>query len=205
LIAARALQGVGAAVLAPSTLSVLQTSFADGRERTRAVAYYGAVAVVGASLGLVLGGVVTDVISWRVGFLINVPFGIAMMLAPPRFLPETDPRPGQLDIAGALASTLGMTALVYGLVRSAEAGWSDGPTIATLLAGVVLLGLFVFNERASQPIMPLRLFASPERCSAYAGRILFLGAMMGFWFFITQYLKASTASARCRPASASCR
>jgi MFS family permease len=93
LIAARALQGVGAAVLAPSTLSMLQTSFADGPQRTRAVAYYGAVAGVGASLGLVLGGVVTDVISWRVGFFINVRFGIAMMLAAPRFLPETDPRP----------------------------------------------------------------------------------------------------------------
>jgi MFS family permease len=91
LIVARALQGIAAAVLAPSTLSMLQTSFAD--ERTRAVAYYGAVAGVGASLGLVLGGVVTDVISWRVGFFINVPFGIAMMLAAPRFLPETDPRP----------------------------------------------------------------------------------------------------------------
>jgi EmrB/QacA subfamily drug resistance transporter len=190
LIAARALQGVGAAILAPSTLSMLQTSFAAGRERTRAVAYYGAVAGVGASLGLVLGGVVTDVISWRVGFFINVPIGIAMMSAAPRFLPETDPRPGQLDAIGALCSTLGMTALVYGLVRAAEAGWADGLTIATLLAGLVLLGLLVVNERrATQPIMPLRLFASAERSAAYAGRVLFLGAMMGFWFFITQYLQ----------------
>jgi EmrB/QacA subfamily drug resistance transporter len=190
LIAARALQGVGAAILAPSTLALLSTSFAEGPERTRAVAYYGAVAGVGASLGLVLGGVVTDWISWRVGFFINVPIGIAMALAAPRFLPETERHSGRFDVAGALASTLGMTALVFGLVRAADAGWSDGLTVATLAAGVLLLAAFVVNERrASQPIMPLRLFASAERAGAYAARILFLGAMLGFWFFITQYLQ----------------
>jgi EmrB/QacA subfamily drug resistance transporter len=191
LIAARALQGVGAAILAPSTLSMLQTSFEEGSERTRAVAYYGAVAGIGASLGLVLGGVVTDAISWRVGFFVNVPIGIAMALAAPRLLPETERRPGQLDIAGAIGSTLGMTALVYGLVRAAEDGWGDAVTLVALAVGVVLLtGLVIHERRASQPIMPLRLFASAERSAAYAGRILFLGAMMGFWFFITQYLQA---------------
>jgi MFS family permease len=94
--------------VAPSTLALLSTGFAEGPERTRAVAYYGAVAGVGASLGLVLGGVVTDWISWRVGFFINVPIGIAMALAAPRFLPETERRPGQFDVPGALSSTLGM-------------------------------------------------------------------------------------------------
>lgn len=148
------------------------------------------MAGVGASLGLVLGGVVTDWISWRVGFFINVPIGIAMALAAPRVLPETERHSGQFDVAGALASTLGMTALVFGLVRAADAGWSDGLTVATLAAGVLLLAAFVVNERrASQPIMPLRLFASAERAGAYAARILFLGAMLGFWFFITQYLQ----------------
>src|SRR4051812_24314500 len=192
LIAARALQGAGAAVLAPSTLSLLQTAFAAGPERTRAVAYYGAVAGIGASLGLVLGGVVTDLISWRVGFFINVPIGIAMVLAAPRFLPETERRSGRLDVPRAIGSTLGMTALVYGLVRAAEDGWGDPMTLAALAAGVLLLAGFVANERrAPQPIMPLRLFASAERSAAYAGRILFLGAMMGFWFFITQYLQTA--------------
>jgi predicted MFS family arabinose efflux permease len=172
------------------TLALLSTSFPEGTERTRAVAYYGAVAGVGASLRLVLGGVVTDWLSWRVGFFVNIPIGIAMALAAPRFLRETERRSGQLDIAGGLSSTLGMTALVYGLVRSADAGWSDGGTIAALAAGVLLLALFVVNERrATQPIMPLRLFAGRERAGAYAGRILFLGAMLGFWFFITQYLQ----------------
>src|SRR3954468_14243964 len=191
LIAARALQGAGAAVLAPSTLSLLQTAFAAGPERTRAVAYYGAVAGIGASLGLVLGGVVTDLISWRVGFFINVPIGIAMVLAAPRFLPETERRSGRLDVPGAIGSTLGMTALVYGLVRAAEDGWGAPMPLAALAAGVLLLAAFVANERrAPQPIMPLRLFANRERSGAYAARLLFLGGMAPFWFFTTQWLQS---------------
>ena len=190
LLSARAIQGVGAAILAPSTLALLSTAFPDGRERTRAVAYYGAVAGVGASVGLVLGGVLASWLSWRLGFFINVPVGIAMMLAAPRYLTETGRRPGQLDLAGALTSTVGMTTLVYGIVRSAGAGWSDPLTRGAIVAGPVLLALFVLNEwRADQPIMPLRLFTRHERVGAYAGRVLFLGAMMGFWFFITQFLQ----------------
>jgi EmrB/QacA subfamily drug resistance transporter len=190
LIASRALQGVGAAILAPSTLALLQASFPEGHERTRAVAYYGAVAGVGASLGLVLGGILTTTISWRLGFFINVPIGTAMILAAPHYLPETERHPGEFDFAGALCSTLGMTALVYGIVRSASSGWTYPLTVATLAAGVLLLALFVVSEqRAKHPIMPLRLFKSRERSGAYAARILFLGAMMGFWFFITQYLQ----------------
>jgi EmrB/QacA subfamily drug resistance transporter len=190
LLLARAVQGVGAATLAPSTLALLTTSFPAGPEHTRAIGYYGATAGVGASLGLVLGGVLTDLISWRVGFFLNVPIGIAMMLAAPRVLPETERRSGRFDVAGALSSTAGMVALVYGLVRSAEAGWSDPLTVGTLVAGVVLLALFVLNEwRAAQPIMPLRLFAGRERTGAYLGRLLFLGGMLGFWFYVTQYLQ----------------
>jgi EmrB/QacA subfamily drug resistance transporter len=190
LIGARALQGVGGAILAPSTLSLLTANFPEGRERTRAVAYYGAVAGVGASLGLVLGGVLTTWISWRVAFLINVPIGIAMILAAPRYLTESERHPGQFDLAGAISSTLGMTALVYGIVNSATAGWGDPVTLSALAAGTLLLAVFVLNEwRAEQPIMPLRLFASRERVGAYAARILFLGAMLGFWFFITQFLQ----------------
>jgi MFS family permease len=190
LIGARALQGVGAAVLAPSTLALLSTNFPEGPQRTRAVAYYGAVAGVGASTGLVLGGFLADLLSWRVGFFINLPIGIALMLAALRYLAVTDRRAGQLDLTGALSSTFGMTTLVYGIVRSAVAGWSDPVTIALLIAGVLLLALFVLNEsRAKQPIMPLRLFASRERVGAYAARVLFLGSMMGFWFFTTQFLR----------------
>jgi len=190
LIVTRALQGVGAAILAPSTLALLTTNFPEGPERTRSLAYYAAVAGVGASVGLVLGGIVADWLSWRVGFFINVPIGIALMLGAQRYLGESERRPGELDVAGALTSTLGMTAVVYGLVRAASAGWSDRLTVAALTAGVVLLALLVLNEwRAKQPIMPLRLFASRERVGAYAARVLYLGAMMGFWFFTTQFLQ----------------
>jgi EmrB/QacA subfamily drug resistance transporter len=191
LIAARAAQGLGAAVLAPSSLALLSTGFTEGRERTRAVSYYGAVAGVGASLGLVLGGIPTSLVSWRVGFFINVPIGVAMIIAAPRFLPETQPRPGDLDVLGAIYSTLGMTALVYGIVRSADDGWGDDVTVAALAFGVALVICFVVNEwRVEQPVMPLRLFVDRERTGAYAGRILYLGAMLGFWFFITQFLQS---------------
>jgi EmrB/QacA subfamily drug resistance transporter len=190
LIAARAIQGVGAAILAPSTLALLTTNFAEGTERTRALAYYAAVAGVGASVGLVLGGVVADWLSWRVGFYINVPIGIALMAGARRYLDESERHPGEFDMAGALSPTLGMTALVYGLASSATSGWRDPVTVAALVAGVALLVFLVFNEwRAKQPIMPLRLFASRERAGAFSARVLYLGAMMGFWFFTTQFLQ----------------
>lgn len=190
LFAARVLQGVGAAILAPSTLALLQTNFAEGPERTRAIGYYGATAGVGASIGLVLGGLIADVLSWRVGFFINLPVGVLLMFGARRYLAETERRPGRFDVAGALSSTLGMTALVYGLVRAAAAGWGDALAAGALIAGTLLLALFVFNEsRAQQPIMPLRLFASRERAAAYAARVFFLGGMVGFWFFSTQYLQ----------------
>jgi EmrB/QacA subfamily drug resistance transporter len=191
LIGARALQGVGAAILAPSTLALLMTSFPEGRERTRALSYYAAVAGIGGTVGLIVGGILADWLSWRVGFFLNVPIGIAMLLAAPRFLPETERRSGQLDLTGAVSSTLGMTALVYGIVRSASAGWVDPLTIAALGAGLLLLALFVLIERrASHPIMPLRLFASRERTGAYAARVLVMAGLVGFWFFTTQFLQA---------------
>jgi len=190
LISARALQGTGAAILAPSTLALLSTNFTEGPQRTRAVAYYGAVAGIGASLGLVLGGILTDWLSWRVAFFINLPIGIALILAAQRYLTETEKHSGKFDLVGALCSTLGMSMLVYSIVRSATAGWTDMITMAALAAGVVLLFLLVVNERyAKQPIMPLRLFISRQRAGAYVARILFLGAMMGFWFFTTQFLQ----------------
>jgi predicted MFS family arabinose efflux permease len=113
------------------------------------------------------------------------------MLAAPRYLPETERRAGQADAAGAASSTLGMVALVYGIVRSADEGWSDIITLVSVAAGVLLLTLFIANERgAGQPIMPLRLFASRERAGSYAARLLFLGAMAPFWFFTTQFLQS---------------
>ncbi|MEC5385307.1 MFS transporter [Uliginosibacterium sp. H3] len=190
LLLARAIQGIGAATLAPSTLALLSTNFPEGPQRTRALSLYGATAGVGASIGLVLGGVIADWLSWRVGFFINLPIGIAVIFGALRYINETRRRPGQFDLAGALSSTLGMTALVFGLVRSAATGWSDALTQASLAAGVLLMAFLVWNEaRVAQPIMPLRLFANRERAGAYAARVLFLGAMVGFWFFTTQFLQ----------------
>lgn len=190
LVGARAVQGVGAAILAPSTLALLSTGFAEGQERSRALGWYGAVGGITASLGLVAGGIVADMVSWRAGFFINVPIGLLLMAAAQRHRPETPSRAGRFDIAGAALSTLGMTALVYGLVHAAEESWRHWGTAAPLTAGVVLLALFLWNEsHAAQPILPLRLFASRERSGAYAARVLFVGAVMGFFFYVTQYLQ----------------
>lgn len=190
LLAARAVQGVGAAVLAPSTLALLSITFPEGPERNRALSLYAAVAGVSASLGLVLGGLFAGALSWRVGFFINVPIGVALVLIARRNLPETTPHPGRFDLIGATTSTLGMTALVFGVVRAAEDGWGDAGVIAAISAGLALLVGFVINERvAAQPILPMRLFASRPRNGANAARVLFLGGMVGFWFFTTQFLQ----------------
>ena len=191
LIAARAFQGVGAAILAPSSLALLTASFPDGRERARAVAAYSAVAGIGASLGLVVGGVLADWVSWRAGFFLNVPIGIVMLLAARRYIAtESVGNGGRFDLVGALCATLGMSALVFGVIDSAEAGWSAPTTIGAFVLGAALLAGLVINEaRAEQPIMPLRLFASRRRSGAYIVRMLYLGAMIGFFYFTTQYLQ----------------
>ncbi len=190
LLAFRAVQGVGAAVLAPSTLALLSTNFAEGPERTRALSLYAAAAGLGAILGLVLGGLVADLISWRVGFFINLPIGLALIVGARRHFVETPKRAGQFDLRGAISSTVGMVALVYGIVRAADIGWGDRETVASLIVGVTLLASFVAIEaRAKQPILPLRLFANASRSGAYLARMLFLGGMVGFWFFSTQYLQ----------------
>ncbi|MDE3025611.1 MAG: MFS transporter, partial [Acidobacteriota bacterium] len=123
LLTARAVQGVGAAIAAPSTLSLLMTSFPEGRARNRAIAYYAAVASGGGSVGLVLGGVLTSFASWRFGLFVNVPVGALLVFAAPRVLQESERRTGHFDLAGALTSTAGMSAIVYGIVRAGSAGW----------------------------------------------------------------------------------
>jgi EmrB/QacA subfamily drug resistance transporter len=190
LIGSRALQGVGAAVVAPSALSLLTASFSEGPQRSRAVAWYAATAGIGASLGMLVGGAAAQWISWRAGFFINVPIGIAMALLAPRYLPVTRPLPGRFDLTGALTATLGVGALVFGIIESADRGWSDPVVIASLVAAAALLTGLVLNERrAEQPIMRLRLFTDRRRSGAYGARALYLGAMMGFFFFTTQLMQ----------------
>ena len=190
LLAARAVQGIGAAIAAPSTLALLTTTFREGQERTRAIAYYSAVAGGGGSVGLVLGGMLTDLLSWRWGLFINVPVGLTIMALAPRFLPETERRTGHFDLAGAITSTLGMTAVVYGFVRAASDGWSERGTVASFTVGILLLAAFIRTEmRAEQPITPLHLFANRQRSGAYVARILVTGGMFSTFFFLTQFLQ----------------
>jgi EmrB/QacA subfamily drug resistance transporter len=190
LLAARALQGVGGALASPSALALLMTMFRDGRERTRALGLYTAVSIGGAAVGLIAGGLLTQFVSWRWVLFVNVPIGLVVVLLALRVLPETERRPGKFDLGGALTSTIGMAALVYGFVHAATAGWRGAETIAAFAVGVVLLAGFVLIElRASSPITPLRLFADRSRSSSYVARLLLVAGMMGMFFFLTQFLQ----------------
>lgn len=181
LVGARVVQGVGAAILAPTSLALITATWPEGEERGRAVAAYAAVAGIGASAGLVVGGLAADLVSWRAGFFINVPVAVLMLLAGLRYLPETPTRPGRFDLAGAVLATLGVGVLVHAIIEQSLA-W--GATGAVLLAALV-----VTESRAVQPIMPLRVFASVDRSTAYAVRLLYLAAMIGFFYFTTQLLQ----------------
>jgi EmrB/QacA subfamily drug resistance transporter len=190
LLAARAAQGVGGAIASPAVLALIAASFSEGRERTRALSIYTAVAMGGGSLGLVLGGVITEWVSWRWVLFINVPIGILVALTAPKFLPESERQPGRFDLVGALTSTAGMTALVYGFIQAASNGWSDWKGVAAFAAAVVLLGAFLLNEsRARQPITPLRLFADRGRSGSYITRLLLVAGMFGMFYFLTQFVQ----------------
>jgi EmrB/QacA subfamily drug resistance transporter len=190
LLAARAAQGAGAAIASPAVLAMITASFADGRERARALGIYTAVVMGGGSLGLVLGGVITEWVSWRWVLFINVPIGVLVAIAAPMFLPETARQPGHFDAAGALTSTAGMVSLVYGIIRAAADGWGNPVTLAALTAAAVLLAAFVWREsRAQQPITPLRLFADRRRAGSYLTRLLIVAGMFGMFFFLTQFVQ----------------
>jgi EmrB/QacA subfamily drug resistance transporter len=190
LLAARAAQGVGGAIASPAVLAMITASFADGRERARALGIYTAVVMGGGSLGLVLGGVITEWVSWRWVLFVNVPIGVLVAVAAPMFLPETARQPGHFDVAGALTSTAGMISLVYAIIRAAADGWSDPVTLAAFAAAAVLLAGFVWHEsRARQPITPLRLFADRRRAGSYLSRLLIVAGMFGMFFFLTQFVQ----------------
>ncbi len=190
LLAARAIQGVGAALAAPSALALLTTMFPEGRERMRALGYYTAVSIGGSAVGLVAGGILTEWASWRWVMFVNVPIGIVLLLAAWRVLPETARHQGRFDLLGALTSTLGMASLVYGFVQAATDGWGAQTTVIAFTAGVVLLVVFVLNElRAPSPITPLRLFTNRNRSVSYVARLLLVAGMFGMFFFLTQFLQ----------------
>jgi EmrB/QacA subfamily drug resistance transporter len=190
LLVARALQGVGGALASPAVLALVVGSFTEGRERTRALGIYSAVAMGGASLGLVLGGVITEWLSWRWVLFVNVPVGIVVLAVTPLFVTESARQPGRFDLTGAITSTGGMTALVYAFIRAAASGWGDRVAVAAFAVAVLLLGLFLVTEaRARQPITPLRLFADLGRSGSYLARLLLVAGLFGMFFFLTQFVQ----------------
>ncbi|MCA0946781.1 MFS transporter [Salipiger pacificus] len=190
IVAARAVQGLGAAILAPSTLALLQVTFPAGEERNRAVAWYSAAAGVSASFGMVLGGLLADLISWRAGFFLNLPVSLGLLVVALRFVGETETYRGRIDLGGALLSTLGLGGLVFASVHAAETGWGNWGSFGVLAAGALLLLAFLLLEaRVREPLLPLRLLSHAERSGAYAARILFLGANVAFYFFVAQYMQ----------------
>jgi EmrB/QacA subfamily drug resistance transporter len=190
LLAARGLQGVGAAFAAPSSLALLTTMFPEGAQRVRAIGLFTTVSAAGGAVGLVAGGLLTEWASWRWVMFVNVPIGIAVLLVGRFVLAETARRRGRFDIAGAITSTVGMTAIVFGLVEAGTVGWADPLTAVPLVGGVALLAAFVWNERrAEEPILPLRLLANSNRSGANLARGLVYAGMYGTFFFLSQFLQ----------------
>jgi len=190
LLAARIGQGVGAAMLSPSTLALIATNFEEGKPRNRALAVYSATAGAGSSVGLILGGVLTDWVSWRAVMFVNVPLGLAVILLAPRFIREPERHPARIDIIGTVTGTAGTVALVYAFIRVPSDGWSDGGTLSLFAVAVLLLVAFVIVEtRVEQPNMPLRLFASRNRSGAYLNILLLTATMLALFFFLSQFVQ----------------
>jgi EmrB/QacA subfamily drug resistance transporter len=191
LLAMRALQGVGGAVASPTALSLIATTFEEGPQRHRAFGVYAAVSGAGAAMGLILGGLLVDFLSWRWVLFVNAPIGLAIAAASPRLIPESTRRDiGALDIPGALASTGGMAALVYGFIHAATDGWGDRVTgWSFIVAAVLLAGFLVIEAVTSQPLMPLRLFRNRTRVGSYLVMLILGAAVFAMFYFLTQYIQ----------------
>jgi EmrB/QacA subfamily drug resistance transporter len=193
LIAARAVQGLGGAVIAPASLSILTTTFAEGPARNRAVGIWGAMGGAGGAAGVLLGGVLTDLLSWRWILFINVPIGLLAAVTAQRLITESRSagRTRDFDLRGALAATIGLSLLVLGIVRTDQTGWGDSQTLILIAAGVALLAAFVVIEGrfARAPLMPLRIYASRTLSAANVVVLLVGGSSFGMWFFVSLYLQ----------------
>jgi EmrB/QacA subfamily drug resistance transporter len=193
LITARSVQGLGGAILSPATLTILTTTFTEPKARARAMGLWSAVAGAGGAAGALLGGVLTQELSWRWILFINVPVGIAALFAAGAFLQETRSAAARkpLDIAGAVMVTSGLTALVYGLVRTTSVGWTSWQTIVALAAAAALLVWFVAHEAkvATDPLMPLGMLRRRSIWSANLTMLLFSGSLFAMWYFVSLYLQ----------------
>jgi EmrB/QacA subfamily drug resistance transporter len=190
LVGARVLQGAGAAVASPTALSLVTTTFPEGPPRNRAMAVYAAMSGAGAAVGLIAGGLLTDYLSWRWTLFVNVPIGVLIAVAAPRVLGESKRETGRIDLPGALTGTVGLTALVYGITRASDHGWSDTWTMASFVASTIILGTFLMIEtRHPHPILPLRLFRDRNRSGAYGVMLVVGAAMFGMFYFLSLFVQ----------------
>jgi EmrB/QacA subfamily drug resistance transporter len=193
LIAARAVQGLGAAVIAPASLSILTTTFTETAARNRAVGIWGAMGGAGGAAGSLLGGIIVNYLSWRWILFINVPIGLGTALLTYRYVAEgrAEGRTRNFDIAGALTATVGLSLLVLGIVRTDATGWGYAPTLGLMAGGLALLAAFVTIEGwfAKAPLMPLRIFKSRTLSAANVVVVTTGAASFGMWFFVTLYLQ----------------
>jgi EmrB/QacA subfamily drug resistance transporter len=193
LVGARALQGVFGALLAPAALSLLTTTFTDPAERGKAFGIYGAIAGGGGAFGLLLGGVLTEYLSWRWCLYVNlafaVPAAVAAMVLLHNEVLATRPR---IDLPGTLAACVGLFALVYGFSQAESRGWADSVTLAFLIGGVVLIGLFVWlQQRSDHPLLPLRVVLDRNRGGSFLAVGIAGAGMFGVFLFLTYYLQQS--------------
>jgi EmrB/QacA subfamily drug resistance transporter len=196
LLAARAVQGVGGAMVAPTALALIATTFAEGPARSRAMGVYAAMSVVGGTAGLIAGGLLVTYAKWQWVLFVNVPIGIAAALAAPAVLPATPRRRGgRFDLPGAITGTAGVTALVYGLTNAATSpngvsNWGDGKVVASLTAAAVLLAAFaVIETRSRYALLPGRLLRSRDRVGANLIILIVGTAMFGVFFFLTLFVQ----------------
>jgi EmrB/QacA subfamily drug resistance transporter len=192
LVLSRGLQGLGGALVSPAALSIIMTTFSDHKERTQALGVWSAIAAGGAAFGLLLGGVLTDLVSWRWNFFINVPVGALTVLAAYRFIPESKADLGhhRFDAVGATSVTAGLLAVVFGLVKSVSWGWGDPRTLGFLIGGVLLLGVFVMIEsRSTAPLIKLAIFKVRSITTADFVLLLVASSMFGMFYFASLYVQ----------------
>jgi EmrB/QacA subfamily drug resistance transporter len=192
LILSRGLQGLGAALVSPAALSIVTTTFREGAERTKALGVWAAIAVGGGAVGLVLGGLLVETLSWPWIFFVNVPVGIAAFVVSLRYVPESKDEHvhKSFDLAGAVSVTGGLIALVYGIVRSAESGWGSGEVLGFLALAAVLLVAFVLIERRSaEPLVRLSIFSVRTVRGANAAMFVVAAGLFAMFFFNTLYVQ----------------
>jgi EmrB/QacA subfamily drug resistance transporter len=191
LLAARAAQGVGAAMLSPAALSLITTIFPDGAERRRALVAWAAVAASGGAFGVLAGGALTETFGWRAIFLINVPVGLGVALAALRVLPAAAPTgKGRIDVVGALLATASLVALIYGLVEAPSAGWGSAQTVGLVAAAAGGFGAFtVFEARVREPLVALEVFRRRPTVTALALMVAGMGTVLSAFFFSSLYLQ----------------